>query len=102
MVRNTTFILLAFVFVACWNRGPNLENFLLQPATPPIGSIQARVNLIKGILASQRGEHNDAIHYFETAHRSDPHPTIQRLAQQCLNQTESDTIDLVQPKQDDL
>jgi hypothetical protein len=102
MVRSAVFILLAIGSVACWNRGPTLEDFLLQPTTPPIGSIQARMFLIQGILASQRGELDDAIQFFEAAHQSDPHATIQRLAQQCLNPTESSTIDLEQPEQDDL
>lgn len=102
MVRRTLFIVLACISVACWKQGPKIEDFLLPPTSPPIGSIQARVLVIQGVLASQRGERDDAIHFFETAHQSDPHPTIQRLAQQCLNPTESSTIDLEPPKQDNL
>ena len=102
MVRSTVFVVLACISVACWTRSPTLEGFLLKPATPPIGSIQARMFIIQGILASQRGELDDAIQFFEAAHHSDPHATIQRLAQQCLNPTESSTIKVELPEQDDL
>lgn len=102
MVRKLLLGLLVCGSMACWKQKPNLERFLLPEPTPPIGSIQARIHVIQGVLASQQGDNTSALEFFKQAHALDPHPTIQHLAQHCLNSPDSSEIELKNTFMDDL
>ena len=72
-------LILVGLCVGCRGKAPSESTLLNPPTTEQIGTIPARENLLKALMASHTLSWSDAEQYFNDAHRSDPHPTIVEL-----------------------
>ena len=77
-----------WIFVwGCFAKQPSLEELSI-PSDPEIGSIAAREKVIRALLAVENNEQEIAQQLFFEAHKLDPHPTIERLAKEALENRE--------------
>ena len=82
--------------VSCGSKIPS-DSSLLNPPTPKkIGTIPARENLLKALMASHAQTWSSSEQYFQSAYHADPHPTIVQLhtqVQQASKSVEETTED---------
>ena len=78
--RWTSVILIGMLgyLLSCGNRPPP-DSTLLIASAPDIGSIAAREQVLRGLMAAHNQQFNNAEQHFEEAYNSDPHPTIVQL-----------------------
>jgi len=86
--RWTSVILIGMLayLLSCGNRPPP-DSTLLITSTPDIGSIAAREQVLRGLMAAHNEQFDNAEQYFEEAYRFDPHPTIVQLRTQIQQAT---------------
>ena len=93
MVRNQyqvfSRIIVLCLSVSCRGKLPG-DSTLLNPPTPKkIGTIPARENLLKALMASHAETWSSSEQYFQDAYRADPHPTIVQLHTQVQQASKS-------------
>ena len=64
--------------LSCGSRPPP-NSTLLIVSTPAIGSIAAREQVLRGLMAAHNQQFQNAEQYLEEAYHLDPHPTIVQL-----------------------
>jgi hypothetical protein len=90
MVKVHQSILLTVTLTGLLSCGtkPPLDSTLLTGSTSEsIGSIAAREQVLRGLMAGHNQQLQNAEHHFEKAYRFDPHPTIVQLRTQIQQST---------------
>ena len=82
--------------VSCRGKLPSDSTLLNPPTTKQVGTIAARENLLKSLMAGHAQTWSESEQYFQDAYQSDPHPTIVQLhtqVQQASKSVEETTED---------
>ena len=100
MVLNQNQVLFRIIVlslcVSCRGKLPSDSTLLNPPTQQQIGTIPARENLLKALMASHAETWSSSEQYFQDAYRADPHPTIVQLhtkLQQASKSVEETTED---------
>lgn len=88
-VHQWTYLILLSMLgylLSCGNKPPP-DSTLLLISTPDIGSIAAREQVLRGLMALHNQQFTNADQHFKEAYRFDPHPTIVELRTQIQQAT---------------
>ena len=77
------------LFAGCHKKLPTDSSLLNVPETEQVGTVYARENLLKALMASHDQSWTDSAQYFENAYQSDRHPTIVQLHEQVQQASKS-------------
>ena len=72
-------LLILVLGTGCRGKLPTESTLLNPPKTEQIGTIPARENLLRALMASHTLDWSNSEQYFNDAYRSDPHSTIVEL-----------------------
>lgn len=93
MVHSLGFYLLGYWFqFGCTPKQPQ-STLLAVSISPPIGSIGAREEVLRGLMASHNQQWTAAATHFDNAYRFDPHPTILSLQDTLLSNTPLQSVE---------
>ena len=93
MVHNCCFYLLGYWLQLGCTPKPPQSTLLDIPTSSPIGSIGAREEILRGLMASHNQQWTDATKHFDKAYRFDPHPTILSLQGTVISNTPLQSVE---------